>query len=184
MNTTVTCFWHCLKYWWHKSFTQDDNVCQILMTIFLHTAYSTSSIIWHSYLRIVVVKWNEMMAIWYSTSFCCMQPQRCFTFHSSAGLFNVDSSELRGEYSATGHIINCKGLVLYNCHHCWLLSTHSHLGRVRVARLSRVHSIPSHYYPSVRSPDSMICILVQASIECPTLDHRPPIQVPTLPTMA
>ena len=90
-------------------------------------------------------------------------------------------------YSATGHSINCKGLAqglpLYNSHHCLLLSTHLHLGRgVGVVGLSRVHSVPSHYCPIVKRPDSEICILAWSSIECPTLSvQRLSIQVLTIP---
>ena len=79
-------------------------------------------------------KWNEMMAIWYSTRLYCMQPQRCFTFHSSAGLFSLEPSQLPGEYSASRHRITCRGLEFYSCHHCLLLSIHSHLGKVGVFR--------------------------------------------------
>ena len=51
------------------------------------------------------MKWNEI-TIWYSAPFCCMQPQRCFTFYSSAaGLFVPEPSQLPGEYSATAHRI-------------------------------------------------------------------------------
>ena len=35
------------------------------------------------------MKWNEMIAIWYSALFYRMKPQSCFTFHSPAGLFSL-----------------------------------------------------------------------------------------------
>ena len=75
---------------------------------------------------------NEMMAIWCRAPVCHMQPQRCFAFHSLAGLLNLEPCSLLGEYSATGHAISCRSLRLYNCHHWPLLSTQSHLGRVGV----------------------------------------------------
>ena len=65
-------------------------------------------------------------------SVACMQPQRCFTLHSLAGLFNREPSQLPGKYSATRHRITCRGLASYQCHHCLLPSTHSHLHRVGV----------------------------------------------------
>ena len=45
-----------------------------------------------------------------------------------------------------------RGLTFYNCHHCPLLSTHFHLGSGGVGLLG-AHSVPSHYCPSVKSPD-------------------------------
>ncbi len=63
---------------------------------------------------------------------CYSAPQRHFTFHYSAGLFNLEPSQLPGEFSAMGLRITCRGLALYNCHHCLLPSTHSHLGGVKV----------------------------------------------------
>ena len=62
---------------------------------------------------------------------------RRFTFHSSAGLFILECSQLPGENSATGHRITCRGLALYNCHQCLLLSTHSHLGGVWEAQIQK-----------------------------------------------
>ncbi len=88
---------------------------------------------------------------------------------------------LPGEYSATGHRINYKGLALYNCHHCLLQSTHSHLGRVGLVGLMRVHSTLSQYCLSLRRPDSEICILVQPSLDCLSVSvWRPPIQLLTI----
>ncbi len=68
-------------------------------------------------------------------SVTCMQPQRHLTFNSLAGLFNLEPSQLPGEYSATGHRITCRGLAFYSCHHCLLPSTHSHLSGVWEAQI-------------------------------------------------
>ena len=45
----------------------------------------------------LLMSWNEMMAIWYSTPFHCRQPQKCFTFNSLAGQFSLEPSQLPGE---------------------------------------------------------------------------------------
>ena len=132
--------------------------------------------------RLFTSKLNEMMAIWYSTPFFRRQPQRHFTYFIFQHAYSIMSL-----LNSLGSIqppdaVNCRGLALSSCHHCLLPSTHSHLGR---AGLTRVHSIPSHYCPSLRSPDSWICILVQSSIEYPDLlVQRPPIQVLTVSTVA
>ena len=93
------------------------------------------------------LEWNdEMIVIWYSIPFCRMQSQRHFTFRYLAGLFNLEPSQLLGEYSTTRLRTNCRCLALL-CHHWLLLSTHSHLCRVGVVGVLRVHSFTSHYCP-------------------------------------
>ena len=127
---------------------------------------------------------NEMK--WWA--FDIVLPQRCFTSRFSAGIFNRESSQLPGEYSVTRHRIICRGLAFYNWHPAYCqVSIHIWVEwecRVNPRGLMRVHYIPSHC-PKVRSPDSEIYILVQSSIECPTLSvQMPAMQVLTILTVA
>ena len=64
--------------------------------------------------------------------FICMWLRKCFRLYSLAGLLHVEPSLLPGVYSATKHRITCRGGAFYKCHHCLLLSTHSHLCGVGV----------------------------------------------------
>ena len=119
-------------------------------------------------LKTFIQIFKKMMVIWYSAPFCQM--------HATPEALYI---------SFLGSPV-----------HSWAFSTpwgvFSHQTQNYLQELSTLQlpSLPIAEYTftpgrSVRSPDSEICILMQSSIECPTLSvQRPPIRVLTVPHMA
>ena len=132
--------------------------------------------------------WNEMMTIWYSAPFCCIQSHEHFIHFipqqacSVLGLLNflrsiqaLDTELTAGGYHSTIATTSYRRVPI----HTWV----EWQCRVNPGWLMRVHYIdPITLLPQCEKPRFRGLHLVWSSIECSTFSVQwPPIQVLTLP---